>query len=56
MKQNNLILTLTYDFSIQIIGLYKILTEQKEFVISKQLLRSIASIDTNASMKYLTLF
>lgn len=47
MKTENKILTLTFDFSIDIIGLYKVLTEQKEFVISKQLLRSATSIGAN---------
>lgn len=47
MKSENKILTLSFDFSLEIIGLYKILTEQKEFVISKQLLRSATSIGAN---------
>jgi four helix bundle protein len=47
MKTENKIVTLTFDFSIEIIGLYKVLTEQKEFVISKQLLRSSTSIGAN---------
>jgi four helix bundle protein len=47
MKQNNIIQTLTFDFSLQIIELYKLLIEQKEFVISKQLLRSGTSIGAN---------
>jgi four helix bundle protein len=47
MKEDNKILNLTFDFSLQIIGLYKILLEQKEFVISKQLLRCATSIGAN---------
>ena len=47
MKEDNKILSLTFDFSIQIIGLYKILVEHKEYVISKQLLRSSTSIGAN---------
>jgi four helix bundle protein len=47
MKTENKILELTFDFSLKIIGLYKILTEQKEYVISKQLLRSATSIGAN---------
>lgn len=47
MKSENKILDLSFDFAIQIIGLYKILVEQKEFVISKQLLRSATSIGAN---------
>lgn len=47
MKTENKILSLTFDFSIEIIGLYKKLIDQKEFVISKQLLRSATSIGAN---------
>ncbi len=47
MKTENKVLELTFDFSLKIIGLYKILTEQKEYVISKQLLRSATSIGAN---------
>lgn len=47
MKTENKILDLTFDFSIQIIGLYKNLIEHKEFVLSKQLLRSATSIGAN---------
>lgn len=47
MKEENKILNLTFDFSIQIIGLYKFLVQQNEFVLSKQLLRSATSIGAN---------
>ena len=47
MKEDNKILNLTFDFSIQIIGLYKILIQHNEYVISKQLLRSATSIGAN---------
>lgn len=47
MKTENKILEMTFDFSLQIISLYKKLIEQKEFVISKQLLRSATSIGAN---------
>jgi four helix bundle protein len=47
MKEENKILNLTFDFSLQIIELYKILVRQNEFVISKQLLRSATSIGAN---------
>lgn len=47
MKEDNKILNLTFDFSIQIIGLYKFLVQQNEYVISKQLLRSATSIGAN---------
>ena len=48
MKEDNKILSLTFDFSIQIIELYKLLIKQNEFVLSKQLLRSATSIGANA--------
>ena len=44
MKTENKILELTFDFALKAIELYKILVEQKEFVISKQFLRSSTSI------------
>ena len=44
MKESNKILELTFDFSLSIIELYKFLVDKKEFVISKQLLRSATSI------------
>jgi four helix bundle protein len=47
MKEDNKILNLTFDFSLKIIGLYKILLDHKEFVISKQLLRCATSIGAN---------
>jgi four helix bundle protein len=47
MKTENKILSLTFDFPIEIIDLYKNLIDQKEFVISKQLLRSATSIGAN---------
>ena len=47
MKEDNKILNLTFDFSIQIIELYKILVQQNEYVLSKQLLRSTTSIGAN---------
>ena len=47
MKTENKILEMSFDFSLQIIQLYKILIEQKEYVLSKQLLRSGTSIGAN---------
>ncbi len=38
---------MSFDFSIQIIGLYKILIANKEYILSKQLLRSATSIGAN---------
>ena len=47
MKTANKILELTFDFSLSVIELYKILVEKKEYVLSKQLLRSGTSIGAN---------
>lgn len=45
--KKNIIQEKTFRFSLQIIKLYKILLEKKEFIISKQLLRSGTSIGAN---------
>ena len=47
MKQDNVIQIKTFQFSLKLIALYKILTENKEYIISKQLLRSDTSIGAN---------
>ncbi len=47
MKTENKILEMSFDFSIQIISLYKILIANKEYILSKQLLRSATSIGAN---------
>lgn len=47
MKEKNLILDKAFDFALEIISLYKILRNNNEFVISKQLLRSGTSIGAN---------
>jgi four helix bundle protein len=44
MKKENIIVTKSFDFALTIIELYKQMIEQKEFVLSKQLLRSGTSI------------
>lgn len=44
---NNLLSQKSFDFSLEIIALYKQLIEEKEFVMSKQLLRSGTSIGAN---------
>jgi hypothetical protein len=45
MKKDNLILNKTYSFALRIIKMYKYLIEvKKEFVLSKQVLRSGTSI------------
>lgn len=47
MGKDNLIVNKTFDFSLQIIELYRFLVENKEYVLSKQLLRSGTSIGAN---------
>ncbi len=48
MKKDNIIQTKSYNFAVRIIKLYKHLSqEKKEFVLSKQLLRSGTSIGAN---------
>ena len=48
MKLDNVVQTKSYDFALRIVKVYKYLTqEKKEFVLSKQLLRSGTSIGAN---------
>lgn len=48
MKSNNIIKEKSYNFSLKIIKVYQELTkEKKEFIISKQLIRSGTSVGAN---------
>ena len=48
MKENNLIQVKTYEFALRIIKLYRYLIDKKkEFVLSKQVLKSGTSIGAN---------
>jgi four helix bundle protein len=48
MKENNIIQEKSFAFALQIVSLYKtIVSEKKEFVLSKQLLQSGTSIGAN---------
>lgn len=47
MEKRNVIKEKSFSFAIEIVLLYKILVERKEFVLSKQLLRSGTSIGAN---------
>lgn len=50
MKNDNVIEIKSFDFAVRIVNLYKHLTtEKKEYVLSKQLLRSGTSIGANVS-------
>ncbi|MGN8225750.1 four helix bundle protein [Gracilimonas sp. BCB1] len=47
MVKRNLVQDKSFEFALSIIQLYKILVAQREYVISKQLLRSATSIGAN---------
>ena len=47
MKKENPILEMSFNFSLQIIELYKLLIQNKEYVLSKQILRCGTSIGAN---------
>ena len=47
MKTENKILEMSFNFSLEIISLYKKLIKHNEYVLSKQLLRSATSIGAN---------
>jgi len=48
MKKHNVLQTKSYSFAIRIVEVYKYLnSEKKEFILSKQLLRSGTSIGAN---------
>lgn len=48
MKQENVIQTKSLQFAIRIVRLYSFLAERKkEFILSKQILRSVTSIGAN---------
>lgn len=50
MKNENPLLEKSYDFALQTVSLYKsIVLSKKEFVLSKQMLRSGTSIGANIS-------
>ena len=49
MKTENLIVKKTFIFSLHIISLYKLLKEEGEYVISKQVLRSWTSVGANVN-------
>ena len=48
MKKDNIIETKSFDFALRIVKLYKYLTvEKKEYILSKQILRSGTSVGAN---------
>ncbi len=47
MEKKNIIKEKSFLFAIEIVGLFKVLADRKEFVLSRQLLRSGTSIGAN---------
>lgn len=47
MDKKNIVKEKSFLFAIEIVGLYKVLAERKEFVLSRQMLRSGTSIGAN---------
>jgi four helix bundle protein len=47
VEKRNVIKEKSFLFAIEIVGIYKVLAERKEFVLSKQVLRSGTSIGAN---------
>ena len=47
MKKENVIKELSFQFALNAVGTYKIMMNQSEYVVSKQLLRSATSIGAN---------
>jgi len=50
MKEDNIILDKSFSFAVRVVRLYKHLcSEKKEYILSKQLLRSVTSIGANVN-------
>jgi four helix bundle protein len=47
LEKKNVIKEKSFEFAVEIVYLYKVLVEKKEFVLSKQILRSGTSIGAN---------
>ena len=47
--KKNIVKDKSFDFAVRVVNLYKFLIDEKEFVLSKQLLRSGTSIGANIS-------
>ncbi len=47
MERKNIIKEKSFGFAIEVVNLYKVLAEKKEFVLSRQMLRSGTSIGAN---------
>ena len=49
MKSENIIVERSFKFALQIVEIYKLLNAEREYVLSKQLLRSGTSIGANVA-------
>ena len=47
MERKNIIKEKSFRFAVEIVSLYKVLVEKKEFILSKQIVRSGTSIGAN---------
>jgi four helix bundle protein len=47
--ENNSVVKKSYSFALRIVKLYKFLSENKEFILSKQLLKSGTSVGANVT-------
>jgi len=47
MKKENIVRDKSFDFALNLINLYRLLVDQREYVISRQLLKSGTSIGAN---------
>ncbi len=49
MKKNNIILDKSFKFAVRIVNLYRYLNKNREYILSKQLLKSGTSIGANVN-------
>lgn len=47
MERKNIIKEKSFEFAVEVVSLYKVLVEKKEFILSKQIVRSGTSIGAN---------
>ncbi|MDX1618743.1 MAG: four helix bundle protein, partial [Balneolaceae bacterium] len=47
MKKENIVRDKSFEFALNLINLYRVLVDQREYVISRQLLKSGTSIGAN---------
>ena len=47
LERKNIIKEKSFEFAVEVVSLYKVLVEKKEFILSKQIVRSGTSIGAN---------